>query len=484
VRLIVVALFVAAIALAHKKLPKRKPHLPVEDGEGPFPFPAGFLWGAATADQQIEHRQPSDWSAFEERAHNSGQGIKGLAQVRAHVVEKKSDFDRQFAADFARAASMGHNAHRFSISWSRLFPRDQEKAEQAGIEFYGRIFDELEKNELKPFVTLFHFASPRWLWSESGGRMGLERADAPAHFERFVKSVVDAFGSRVEHWCTLNEPMVYVHQSYLDGAWPPHEKRSPRAVAPVIRGLLEMHAAAYRAIKANRASAQVGIAQHVRSFMPWRNTSPLDRIATSFVDTSLVLSFLDAISLGELKIPQAGLSMDVKRFANMMDYVGVNYYGRAYVKTRIDKPTDVEVLWHDDQEPGEEWSDLGWADDEEGLTETLARFSRRYRKPLYVLENGVAESAMDDRHRQRALVRYAQAMWRAMKHHQADVRGYFHWSLVDNFEWAEGFDPRFGLFHVDYEKDFARTPRGSVDVYRQIAQSSSVSSALWNAHRR
>jgi beta-glucosidase len=264
--------------------------------------------------------------------------------------------------------------------------------------------------------------------------------------------------------------MVYAYQGYLDGTFPPNEQREgPKAVTPVRDALLMMHAAAYRAIhddaKRRRSNASVGFAQHVRAFMPWRDLNPLDRFTANAIDKMFITDFIDGAR-------------------GLMDYVGVNFYGRSYVKTKLTDPTHFEILHHDQNDPNEDQSDLGWAADEEALTDTLARFHERYGLPQYVLENGTADSAIDDARRQRGLVRHTQAIWRAVQHHHADVRGYFHWSLIDNFEWAEGFGPRFGLYAVDYERDFARTPRKSVDVYKQIASHNALPAALWRRFRR
>jgi beta-glucosidase len=455
-------------------LPKRKPFgFDDDDGDGPFAFPAGFLWGASTSDQQIEHQQPSDWTDFENRAHaqklaaQAPGNIHGIDKVPLEVLRKKADFDRLYPDDLKRASSMGHNAHRFSLSWARLFPNEDEPSLQ-GLEFYGRILDECARNSLVPFVTLHHFAIPSWLARESGGKRGLERSDAAAHFEKFTKLVVAAFGDRVRFWCTLNEPMVVAQQGYLEGTFPPNEKRKGvRDVEPVVRNLRAMHAAAYVAIHEDARrrghDAMVGIAQHVRAFMPLREHNPLDRLTAQIVDKLFVLDFLDHLA-----------AMDA------MDYVGVNFYGRTYLKL---KPGGFDVRHKDEADYGEDVSDLGWTADEASLTSTLTRFHERYALPLFVLENGTADDREDDDRRQRGIVRHAHAMWRAIEA-GVGVRGYFHWSLLDNFEWAEGFGPRFGLYNVEYERDFARTPRKSVDVYKAITSSNSVPVDVWRKYRR
>ncbi|OGQ23741.1 MAG: hypothetical protein A2138_03330 [Deltaproteobacteria bacterium RBG_16_71_12] len=447
-------------------LPKRRPHRRLGPDEPLAPLPSGFLWGAATADQQIERQQPSDWTVFEERAARERRGIAGLEQG-ARWLAHKSDFDAHFADDVARAADMGHGAHRFSMSWARLFPReDMAGPEQAGIDFYGRVLDELERHRLAPFVTLFHFASPAWLWRPSGadGGRGVERADAPGRLAQLARTLVDVFGDRVRHWCTINEPVVYAYLGYLEGTFPPNEQRGgPLAADGVLTALLRMHEAAAAALReaARRrgTSAQVGIAQHARTFLPWRNSAPLDRVTAAIVERLFVRRFFDHA------MPSC-------------DYVGVNEYGRAYLETELRRPLAYRVRHADPSDPEDDASELGWAPDEHAFEERLVALGRRYQKPIYVLENGTAEASVDDQRRQRQLVRHAQAMARAVRR-GADVRGYFHWSLVDNFEWAEGFGPRFGLYAVDYQGGCARAARGSVDVYRSIARGNAVPAELW-----
>ena len=452
--------------LERLRLPRRRQHRHLGSGEALLPLPAGFLWGAATADQQIERQQPSDWSEFEQRAVTEGRGIAGLDQG-ARWLKNKADFDTHFADDIARAADMGHNAHRFSISWARLFPREgMTQPDAAGIELYCRVLDELERRHITPFVTLFHFASPAWLWRPSGaqGKYGVERADAPERLAQLARASMDAFGDRVRHWCTINEPVVLAYLGYLEGTFPPNAKRGgPLAANAVLAALLQMHLAAAEALRAaarrRGVAVQVGIAQHARTFLPWRNNALLDRVTAAVVERLFVQRFLD------VAMPSC-------------DYLGLNEYGRAYVVTDPLKPLAYQVRYADPSDVDDDASELGWAPDEHAFEERLLQLARRYRKPIYVLENGTAEAATDDVRRQRQLVRHAQAMARAARR-GADVRGYFHWSLLDNFEWAEGFAPRFGLYAVDYDNACARSARGSVEVFGRIARDNAVPSDLW-----
>jgi beta-glucosidase len=465
-------ILVVALLVADSALPRRTPYARLE-GEPPFGFPRGFYWGAAGADHQIENAQDDNWTAFERNAieHKLEQcndrgplpgHIRHVTTTPAAWFDKKADFDRLYVTDFDHAREMGHNAHRMSLSWARLFPREDMTApDPAAIDFYSRILDAALERKLTPFVTLFHFASPQWLWRPVDGKKGIERADAPERFLQLTEACVRAFGDRVHHWTTLNEPLVYGVLAYMDGVFPPNEQRTQSAAKPVIEAQVRMHELSYGALKADArrrgVEHQVGIAQHARSFVPQRNGSPLDRLTAWMIDRQFVWDFLD-------------------RTRATCDYVGINYYGRSYVESSA--PGKFDVRHKDPGEPSEETSDLGWSIDHAGLERVLVRTQRRYGKPIYILENGIADDHDDDVQRRRFLVGQLQAVSRAISA-GADVRGYFYWALTDNFEWAEGFAPRFGLLKVDYEAGCARTPRKSAQLFARIARANAIGAADW-----
>jgi beta-glucosidase len=477
-----------------RRLPRRTPIVSLP-GEGASLAPAGFLWGTATADHQIEHAQADDWTAFEWRARGDRLQtelrlgmvqpghIAGIADVPAAWIERKTDFDRLMEDDLERCRDLGTNAFRFSISWARLFPRaGMTQPDPDGVAFYDRLLDLCERAGQEPSATLLHFASPQWLWSpDEHGRRGYERDDVVEHFRVFSAFCAARWGRQIRHWCTLNEPMVLVYFGYLEGVFPPGERRkNPSEVTSVAAQLLRMHAAAWREIKAVRPDSLVGIAHHVRHFIPFRNASLLDRVTALLVDRAFVLDFMDAIAHGELRPALGGNAVVIPGLQGTMDYVGLNFYGRFYVKAST--PGKFEIVSHDPQEPGEEESDVGWAVDETSFLPEIMRFHARYRLPIYILENGIADDRSDDHMRQRFLVRHVRAMLKAIEA-GVDVRGFFYWSLIDNFEWAAGFGPRFGLYRVDYDTG-ERSPRQSVDVYRQIARDHGVSASLWQRFKR
>jgi len=495
--LFAVALFCGCVLIGAdlwSRLPKRRPIVPFA-GNGPFHMPPGFLWGTATADHQIERAQPDDWTAFEWRARadrlqtelrlgmvQPGH-IGGIADVPASWIEKKTNFDDNIDGDLARCATLGTNAFRFSFSWARLYPRaGMTQPDPAGVAFYDEVLAACARHGQEPSATLLHFASPAWLWEpDADGKKGYERSDVVEHFVQFTRFCVSRWGSQIRHWCTLNEPMVLLYFGYLEGIFPPNERRgAPTKATPIALQFLRMHAAAYHALKAGRPDCLVGIAHHVRHFIPYRNHNPLDRVSALIVDKAFTLDFMDAIATGEFRPTMGVGGTDVPGLRGTMDYVGLNFYGRFYVKAGL--TGKFEIISHDPNEPGEEESDVGWAVDETSFRPELHRFAKRYKLPIYILENGIADRAVDDEKRQRFLVRHVRAMATASAE-GADVRGFFYWSLVDNFEWAAGFGPRFGLYAVDYDSS-DRHPRKSVALYAEITRNNGVSAALWSRFRR
>ena len=467
----------------------------------PLAFPDDFDWGVAVAAQHVEHQQPSDWTAFERRViaeSKTGTGdkpgqakpghIRDLDKYSAEVRLKKVDFDTRYESDFRELAKLGLNSYRFSLSWARLFPRaDMTEPDPEGVTFYRNVISAAKANGLKPHVSLFHFSTPEWFWEEKDGKRGWERLDALSHWHRYVSAVSALFGQEINHWCTLNEPMVYVLWGYIEGIFPPLEQRAaPVDVAPVVAQLLRAHAAAYEILHRDAAargqSISVGLTQHTRAFEPWRNWHPVDRLAAGFVQQAFIWDVFDAIEAGTYSMTDTDFSSEIEGLAGTQDYVGINYYGRFYVQMDIDAMAAGPVTHtHDPTDPNELTSDLGWALYPIGFSSILKEAWTRYGKPIQILENGIADAAQPDTLRQTFLVSHLREVWYAINVLGVDIDGYFHWSHLDNFEWAEGFGPRFGLFAVDYN-NFARAPRESAGVYAEIIRHG-ISEELWDAHR-
>lgn len=449
-------------------------------------FPQGFLWGTATAAEQLEPTEASDWAALMRKSYAgegkpvTGAAIKNLHQWSEAVIRLKTGHAAKLAEDVQLMKDLGANAYRFSIAWDRLFPREDMTApDAAAVAFYDKLFAELKKAGIEPSVTLFHFSSPAWFFAEKDGKRGWERSDALQHFMRFVNFVVPRWGKDVRVWCTLNEPMVYIYSGYMQGIFPPLEKRpDEKSVAPVMEALLSAHAAAYAAIKKANPAALVGVTQHTREFAPYRNHAILDRIIAGKVEQAFIWDFTDAIQTGVLKVTNTDIEKPITALKGTQDFIGINYYGRFYIKSNIFAPTRFEIKNHDDAFDGEIKNELGWADFPLGMRTILVSAKRRYSLPVYVLESGTANAATDDKLRQQLLITHLAELAGAIKD-GVDVRGYFHWSLIDNFEWAEGFDARFGLVEVDYKNGFARKKRKSFDTYREIIRSG-ITAAIYN----
>ncbi len=475
-QLILLSLLVIAAALmtiGGKKRSGKK--LSQKEIAQPITFPKTFLWGTATAAEQLEATQVSDWAEFIRKNYTgegkpvAGAGIKDLHLWSENIIREKTAHNSRYKEDIQLMKDLGANAYRFSIAWDRLFPRENTTTPDASaVAFYDALFAELARQNIEPSVTLFHFSSPAWFFGEKNGKRGWERDDAQEHFARFVNFVVGRWGKNVTVWCTLNEPMVYIYSGYMQGIFPPLEKRANEtAVAPVMEALLKAHAAAYATIKKANPKALVGVTQHTREFSPYRNHAILDRIIAGKVEQAFIWDFTDAIRSGVLKVTNTDIEKAIPGLGGTQDFIGVNYYGRFYIKSNIMAPTKFEVKNHDETDTSEIKNELGWSDFPLGMKNILLSAKSKYNLPIYIMESGTAEKAADDVLRQRLIITHLAETAAAMRD-GADVRGYFHWSLIDNFEWAEGFDARFGLVAVDYKNNFARKKRKSFNTLSEI----------------
>jgi beta-glucosidase len=344
----------------------------------------------------------------------------------------------------ALQASLGMNAYRFSIEWARIEPR-AGAIDHAAVDEYRRLLGALRDARIEPFVTLHHFTLPKWL-ADDGGVLARDFAQ---RFARFAGIAANALGDLCRSWITINEPNVLAAQAYLLGVWPP-ALRSPIAAVRAHGRLLEAHTAAYRTLKDARPDASVGLAHHLRVVQPER-ARLRDRVAASTFRRVFNDAFAEAVCR-----------------AGTQDFFGINYYTRDVV--RFAPGNVAEGFVHRGVPKGAEVSDLGWEVYPEGLGQLVRAWGRRSGLPVYVMENGIADAS--DAKRASFVVRHLAELARAMDE-GIDVRGYFHWSLLDNFEWADGYEPRFGLVEVDYATQERRV-RDSARVYARIARERSV----------
>jgi beta-glucosidase len=425
-----------------------------------------FLWGAATSSHQIEgHNENNDWALWEARGMVEG-GVRS---------GKATDHLSRFREDIGLAAELGLNSYRFSVEWSRLEPEEGRWSAEA-FDWYSELIGECERHRIVPMLTLHHFTSPAWFAAQGG----FTSAKAPEYFLKLVEKVVGRFGERVPLWCTLNEPMVLSVGSYLGRLMPPGEF-APEKVALSCRYLLKSHVLAYDYIHAYAGARkgpwkdwplQVGIAHNMLDFMPERAWHPLERLLAWVLDRFYNQAWLDAVTGRRQRfripwlIPDAGQVPEAWG-RRTVDFIGVNYYTKAYVQWRPRAPAPerpaelpIGVAFARRTEPV---SDLEWAVHPQGLRKILDRVSR-YELPVYITENGIADR--EDRLRPEYLSRHLKEVARAIER-GVDLRGYYHWSLLDNFEWIKGFGPRFGLFRVDYET-FERSATASARVYQEM----------------
>ncbi len=418
-----------------------------------FSFPSGFFWGAATSAHQVEgDNVHSDWWAWEQAGRVTEPS--GIA----------CDHYRRFRDDFDLAASLGHNAHRFSIEWSRIEPVEG-RFDDGVLAHYVEVVDALRQRSLEPVVTLHHFTSPQWL-TEQGGWVNPKVVD---WFARYTQRIVEALGGRVRYWVTINEPMVFVNMHYVEGVGPPGA-RPFGDVLRVIEHLIRAHAASYhllhRAAPVADGACQVSVAKNLPVFIPCRRWSPLDRLASSFTDRFFNAAFLEALTEGRWAVPGVG-RWNIREARGTLDYLGVNFYGRQFIRCRLRAgqwPGQTCDLTHHAREIPER-SRMGWDVFPEALTQTVLR-GARLKLPILVTENGTWMEA--DERRWRFIAQNLAALARAIDG-GARVIGYLYWSLLDNFEWSHGYRPRFGLVEVDYATQ-ARRPRNSARRYAEVCE--------------
>jgi len=398
-------------------------------------FPAGFLLGAATASHQVEGgNRWNDWWELEQ------------AGRLPHRSEDACRHYELYERDFDLAQSLGHNAHRLSIEWSRIEPRRGEWQE-AEVEHYARVIAALRARGLEPVVTLHHFTNPAWFAHEGGWTKG----NCIEQFARYVEFVATRLAKHVRFWITVNEPTVYVKHAYVTGNWPPCERGSWMRALRALLHMSRAHTAAYRILHRLRPDAMVGLAHSAPHIVPCRASAFADRAAARLRD--FVLNDVWFRLLGS-------------RPRDVLDYIGVNYYARQVIRWRA--ASGAALLFgtectEDHHGEPRTFTSLGWEIFAPGLPRVLKRLSR-HGVPLMVTENGIATS--DEGLRERFLRAHVSALANA-DDIGVPVLGYLYWTLMDNYEWAEGRNARFGLCANDFATQ-QRTPRPAAFAFKQL----------------
>ncbi|MFC1731831.1 glycoside hydrolase family 1 protein [candidate division KSB1 bacterium] len=375
-------------------------------------FPEGFYWGAATASYQVEGGiDNNDWA-------------KAGREGKVSVVGESSDHYRRFEEDFDIAKSLGQNAHRFSIEWSRIEP-EEGKFNDVEIEHYRSVLKALHERGLEPFITLWHFTLPQWL-ADYGGA---DSKEFPKHFARYCEYVVSKLEDDCKYWSTINEPLVFAKNGWIRGVWPPLKKGRVFKFLSISNNLVRAHNEAYKKIKNINKNLEVSIVKDNIYFHA--NWNPFSKLLVGFLNWFWNRHFLNNVY-------------------RQCDSIGLNYYfhrqfgeNRKYTKT-----------------------DMGWEIYPEGIYHTLVEL-KRYNLPVYVAESGIADAK--DTKRAQFIKDHLKQCHMAIED-GVDLRGYMYWSLLDNFEWALGYSKRFGLVEINYETK-ERTIRQSAYKYKEICES-------------
>ncbi|TDB94973.1 beta-glucosidase [Micromonospora fluostatini] len=438
-------------------------------------FPETFVWGAATAAYQIEGaaredgRGPSIWDTF---SRTPGKVFAG------HTGDVACDHYHRYADDVALMAELGLRAYRFSVAWPRIQPDGTGPVNPRGLDFYDRLTDALLAHGIDPVVTLYHWDLPQSL----GDRGGWTARETAEHFAAYATAVYGRLGDRVDVWTTLNEPWCSAFLGYGNGVHAPGEQ-DPGAAFAAVHHLLLAHGLAARALRAAGART-VSITLNPCEVQPADPDSAADAAAVRLVDGLQNRIFLDPLTgagypadvlehLARLVEPTFIRDGDEKLIAAPLDLLGINYYAPTYVAGRPDGAggggsypgTDGAVHF---LPPAEPVTDMGWQIEPAGLTRLLVRLAAEHPGlPLMITENGAAfPDPVTDADRIGYLDGHLRAAHEAIRQ-GVDLRGYLVWSLLDNFEWGEGYRKRFGIVHVDYTTQ-RRTPKDSARWYQGV----------------
>lgn len=422
-----------------------------------FRFPEGFLWGSATSAHQVEGgNSKNDWWDWEQT---------GRVKEKSQEASRHYEFFRE---DFETAKQLHHRAHRFSIEWSRIEP-EPGKWDENEIRHYGEVLKALRERGLEPVVTLHHFTNPRWLSAKGGWKS----EESIYHFERFVHWMARTFAREVRYWITVNEPLIYIYCGYLTGEWPPGE-RSAKSALQVFRNFLLAHQGAYQVIHGVYAGQGlnpplVGWAQYYAHYVPCSFWSLPDWFATLVRRHFIGKLPIKALSRGSLLFP--GLYWEKLPYRKTLDFLGVNYYTRDFVHfSKLGFPEILgEICSLAHHRDVAKRNEMGWESYPEGLYRILLSL-KRFRLPILITENGTCTPQDADRweYIRDHLIAVGRAIEKGVR-----VLGYLYWSLLDNFEWAHGFGPRFGLLELDYRTQTRRL-RESAKRFAEVCRSNEL----------
>lgn len=405
-------------------------------------FPKDFYWGASTASHQVEGGTENQWSVWElahakELANSAEMRLghlpnwneikKQATKPENYVSGKGVEHYQRYKEDFDIAKKLNLNSFRFGIEWARLEPEEGQWNEEA-VEHYRKYIEELKKRGIEPFLNIWHWTVP--LWFEQNG--GFTKRSNIKYFSNFVDKIAKEYGRDLRYIITLNEPNVYTTFCFITAEWPPQERNYLKAIMTAYN-LVTAHKKAYKTLKKSNPHMQIGIATQLANIQAKRPHNFVDEAVTKTMRYGWNWWYL-------------------RRIRKYQDFVGFNYYFTDYYKNFKRENPQVPK------------SDIGWYMEPEGLYPLLIRAWAHHKKPIIITENGVADS--QDQYRQWWIEETIIAMAKAISE-GVDVAGYFHWSLLDNFEWAYGWWPKFGLVEVNRISGMKRTVRQSAKWYAE-----------------
>ena len=412
-------------------------------------FPSNFAWGTATAAHQVEgNNTNNNWYEWERSVDDGGIS-------RIHNNDRSglaADHWNRYPEDIILMKDLGVSHYRFSVEWSRIEP-EKGRYDLEALAHYRRMCEALVEADITPVVTLHHFTHPTW-FQEMGA---FEKEENTDHFVGFSELVFNELRDLVPMWCTFNEPSVFVAQGYFNGIFPPG-KKDPILAGTVLENMLNAHVRTYHQLKSIPGSDgnKIGLVKNIFQFDPYRRWHVLDWAFSKILNDVYTNAPLEFLKTGESSFYMPGMvdnKMSNELAVGTLDFIGLNYYSRMHVKGQLNA---VEPFVFDTRDQ-DIMTDMGYPLYAEGFHRALKTISRMG-VPIYVTENGLADDG--DSVRPLFIKRYLYALNQALRE-RIDVRGYFYWSLMDNFEWAEGYSMKFGLYEVDLETQDRRLREGS-----------------------
>ena len=409
-------------------------------------FPKNFLWGTVACAHQVEGGNVhNDWWDFEQKPDTIKHSDKSGKACNHYEL---------YETDFKLLKEMGTNAHRMGIEWSRIVP-EEGRVNQKEIDHYKKVLETARKIGIEIFATTHHFTSPLW-FAKKGGFLIEKNLD---YFKQYIEIIARELSPYVNYWNTINEPAVYAVMGWMAGEFPPGHQDVGETV-DVLRNIILAHAAAYHGLKEHSPNkVQVGVVKNIPHFVPADPSNRLDVEMAKSQDKFFNEYHLHGMETGML---QLGKEESVPDLKGTNDFYGINYYMEMICDhNRPMGPTTAR--------PGEKTTQMGWGVHPTGLYAAIMRV-KKYGKPIYITENGIATD--DCAWRVEYIAQHLEQVRKAMDD-GADVRGYFYWSNLDNFEWAQGYEPKFGLISFD-PKTFARKVKRSGQFYGECARAGKV----------